>query len=64
MNSRELAAWVVLVVWAACYVRKIADPTFPVPAELLPVVLAATGYLFASSVKDRLTRKDPRDDDS
>lgn len=55
MNQRGAIAWVIVIVWSATYVRKVADPTFPVPAEITPVMLAAAGYLFGKDIRDRLT---------
>jgi uncharacterized membrane protein AbrB (regulator of aidB expression) len=58
VNSTLAAAWLILTIWAAMYVRKVLDPTFPVPSEMLPVVLPVVGYLFGRDWRDRLRGKD------
>lgn len=47
-------AWVITLVWVALYGRKLTDPSFPVPAEVTPVMLLAAGYLFGKDVKEKL----------
>lgn len=63
MTQRDVLAWIVVGIWAAAYVRKITDSSFVVPAELLPVMLGASTYLFGSSVRDRIGKRGRRDDD-
>ncbi len=64
MQQRGAVAWVIVVIWSATYVRKIADPAFAVPAEITPVMLTAAGYLFGKDIKDRLVgSKGRRDED-
>lgn len=57
----EVAAWIIVAVWAVAYSRKIADPSFPVPAELTPPLLLAATYLFGQNVRAYLKR--PKEDD-
>lgn len=54
---RLVLAWVITIVWVAMYVRKLLDPSFPVPAELTPVMLLAAGYLFGSDLRTKLSGK-------
>lgn len=61
---KSLAAWVITVVWVALYARKLADPTFPVPAEVTPVMLLAAGYLFGKDVKEKIRERIERSTDS
>lgn len=65
MRSRGPIAWVIVIVWAATYIRKVIDPSFPVPAEITPVMLAAAGYLFGKDIKDRILngKKEQVDED-
>lgn len=54
---RIAVAWIITIVWAAGYVRKLLDPSFPVPAEITPVMLIAAGYLFGRDVKEKLRER-------
>jgi hypothetical protein len=54
---RSAVAWVITFVWAAGYVRKLVDPSFPVPAEVTPVMLLAAGYLFGKDIKEKTRRQ-------
>lgn len=54
---KTLAAWVITAVWVALYIRKLYDPSFPVPAEVTPVMLLAAGYLFGRDVKEKLRER-------
>ena len=54
---RAAAAWIITLIWAACYVRKLIEPDFPVPAEITPVMLLGAGYLFSRDVRDKLREK-------
>lgn len=63
MTQRDVLAWIVVIVWAAAYVRKITDPSFAVPSELLPVMLGASTYLFGSSVREHIGKRGRPDDD-
>lgn len=42
------------MVWVAMYARKLADPSFPVPAELTPVMLLAAGFLFGRDIRTKI----------
>ncbi len=63
VTSRDAAAWVIVVVWAVMYVRRAEDPSFPVPAEITPVMLAAAAYLFGKDIHDRISGRS-RDPDA
>lgn len=63
MNQRNAAAWLVLIIWAALYARRIEDASFPVPGEVTPVVLAAAAYLFGKDIRDRLSGRREDDDE-
>jgi hypothetical protein len=54
---KSVAAWLITAVWVALYVRKLADPTFPVPAEVTPVMLLAAGWLFGRDVREKLRER-------
>lgn len=54
---RLALAWLITAVWAACYVRKLIDPSFPVPAEITPVMLLAAGFLFGQDVRRKLKER-------
>ena len=54
MNQRSFIAWIVSLVWAALYIRKIIEPEFPVPAEVTPVMLVVAGALFGKDIRDRI----------
>lgn len=54
---RVAVAWIILVIWAAMYVRKLIDPSFPVPVEITPVMLLAAGYFFGTDIKQKLLQR-------
>lgn len=54
---RTAIAWIITVVWAAMYTRKLVEPGFPVPAEITPVMLIVAGYFFGKDIKDKLTER-------
>jgi hypothetical protein len=54
---RAALAWLITGVWAACYVRKLIDPTFPVPVEITPVMLLAAGWLFGVDVRKKIKER-------
>ncbi len=66
---RTVVAWLITIVWAAGYVRKLIDPAFPVPAEITPVMLLAAGYLFGKDAAEKLRKRinraldEPEEDD-
>lgn len=62
MDQRSAVAWVIVIVWAALYTRKIADPEFAVPGEVTPVILAAATYLFGRDIRDRIIGKKEEED--
>lgn len=60
--ERRVAAWIILLLWAAAFTRLIIDPTLPIPlAVATPVMLVAVGYLFGQDLREALLRprKDP-----
>ncbi len=60
-SSARVAAWMILLLWAAAFARLIVNPTLPVPIAIAtPLALAAAGYLFGQDLRDtyRSTRKD------
>lgn len=57
MNMRALIAWLIALVWAATYTRKVIDPSFPVPAEITPVMILVAGYLFGKDISARFRGK-------
>jgi hypothetical protein len=66
---KSVVAGVITAIWAALYIRKIIDPTFPVPPEVTGVMLLAAAYLFNRDFRKKLRDKadeilsDPEDDD-
>lgn len=60
---RLVAASVILVVWAAIYIRAAVDAEFRPPAELSAVMLAVVAWLFSSGAL-REMRRSVRADDS
>lgn len=54
---QQLLAWLITFVWVAMYARKLADPAFPVPAEVTPVMLLAAGFLFGRDIRSKLRGK-------
>lgn len=54
---RTVVAWLITLIWAAGYIRKLIDPRFPVPAEVTPVMLLAAGWLFGKDVKEKLRER-------